>query len=132
MIIVVLPTEKSLAVSFWTFFQISRQPKWIRKNPNHQNFLLMQGYLSKLNLEFSQFLFNYTGIYLICRPWIINLKTMLLVISCHSIKNSILTSISNICILLQMQPVHKVHSYLKQSTAQNKICHLLHFYVLYS
>jgi len=42
----VLPTEKSLLVSFWTFFQISRQPRQIRKNRNHQKFLLMQEYLS--------------------------------------------------------------------------------------
>jgi len=25
-------------------FQISRQPSWIRKNRNHQKFLLMQGH----------------------------------------------------------------------------------------
>jgi len=36
----VLPTEKSLVVSFWTLFQISRQPRRIRKNRNHQKFLL--------------------------------------------------------------------------------------------
>jgi len=30
-----LPTEKSL-VSFWTFLRISRQPRRIRKNRNHQ------------------------------------------------------------------------------------------------
>jgi len=41
----VLPTEE-LIVSFWTFFQISQQPRWIRKNRNHQKFLLMQGYFS--------------------------------------------------------------------------------------
>jgi len=37
-----LPTGKRLVVSFWTFFQISRQPKRIRKNRDHQKFLLMQ------------------------------------------------------------------------------------------
>jgi len=45
-----LPTEKRLVVSFWTFFQIYQQPKQIEKNGNHQKFLLMQGYLSKVNL----------------------------------------------------------------------------------
>jgi len=30
----VLPTYKRLIVSFWTFFQISRQPQRIRKNQN--------------------------------------------------------------------------------------------------
>jgi len=47
----VLPTKKSLVVSFWTLFQISLQPRRIRKNRNHQEFLLMQGYLSKVYLE---------------------------------------------------------------------------------
>jgi len=42
----VLPTEKSLVVSFWTCFEVSRQPRRIRKNRNHQKFLLMQEYLS--------------------------------------------------------------------------------------
>jgi len=46
----VLPTKKSLEVLFWTFFQISQQPKRIWKNQNHQKILLMQGYLSKVNL----------------------------------------------------------------------------------
>jgi len=46
MLIFVLPIKKRLVVSFWTFFQISRQPRRIRKSRNHQNFLLMQGYLS--------------------------------------------------------------------------------------
>jgi len=49
----VLPTEKSLVVSCWTFFQISQQPRRIRKNRNHQKNLLIQGYLSKVNLDFS-------------------------------------------------------------------------------
>jgi len=44
----VLPTEKSLVVSIWAFFLISRQPRRIRKNRNHQKYLLMQGYLSKI------------------------------------------------------------------------------------
>jgi len=35
----VLPTENNLVVSFWTFFQISRQPRSIRKKRNHQNFV---------------------------------------------------------------------------------------------
>jgi len=35
MFILVLPTEKSLVISFWTFFQISLQPRRIRKNWNH-------------------------------------------------------------------------------------------------
>jgi len=42
MLTFVLPTEKRLVVSFWTVFQISRQPKRIRKNRDHQKFLLMQ------------------------------------------------------------------------------------------
>jgi len=49
----VLPTEKSLVVSFWTFFQISQQSRRMRKNRNHQKFLLMQWYLSEVNLVFS-------------------------------------------------------------------------------
>jgi len=51
----VLPTEKRLVVSFWTFFQISQQLRQIRKNRDHQKFLLMQGYLSKVKLQFSYF-----------------------------------------------------------------------------
>jgi len=39
-------TQKNLVVSLWTCFEISQQPRWIRKNRNHQKFLLMQGYLS--------------------------------------------------------------------------------------
>jgi len=42
----VLPTEKSLVVSFWTSFQNSRQPRRIRRNWHYQKILLMQGYLS--------------------------------------------------------------------------------------
>jgi len=53
-----VPTEKSLVVSFWKLFQISRQTRRIRKNRDHQKVLLMQGYLSKINLEFSYFSFN--------------------------------------------------------------------------
>jgi len=34
----VLPTEKSLVVTFWTFFEISRQPRRIRRNRNNQKF----------------------------------------------------------------------------------------------
>jgi len=48
----VLPTEKRLVVSFWTFFQISQQPRHIRKNRDQQKLLLMQGYLSTLKLQF--------------------------------------------------------------------------------
>jgi len=33
------------------FFQISVQPQRIRINRNHQNFMLMQGYLSEIELE---------------------------------------------------------------------------------
>jgi len=33
----VFPTEKSLVVLFWRFFEISRQPRRIRKNQNYQN-----------------------------------------------------------------------------------------------
>jgi len=33
-----LPTEKCLIVLFWTFFQISLQPRRIRKNRNHKKF----------------------------------------------------------------------------------------------
>jgi len=46
----VLPTEKSLVVSFWAFLKISQKPRRVRKNQNHQKFLLMQGNLSKVNL----------------------------------------------------------------------------------
>jgi len=49
----VLPTENSLVISFWTFFQISRQPGRIKMNRNHQKFLLMQEYLSKVKMQFS-------------------------------------------------------------------------------
>jgi len=38
MLISELPTEKSLVVSFWIFFQISWQPRRIRKNRNHERF----------------------------------------------------------------------------------------------
>jgi len=48
----VLPTEKSLVTSFGPFFQISQQPRRIRKNRDKQKFLLMQGYLSKVKLHF--------------------------------------------------------------------------------
>jgi len=34
-------------------FHISQQSRQIRKNQNHQKFLLMQRYLSQLNLDFS-------------------------------------------------------------------------------
>jgi len=34
----VLPIEKSLVVSFWTFFEMSWQPRRIRKNQDHHNF----------------------------------------------------------------------------------------------
>jgi len=47
MLIFVLSTEKRLVVSFWTFFLISRQPRRIRKNRDHEKIMLMQGYLSK-------------------------------------------------------------------------------------
>jgi len=49
----VLPTEKCLVTSFWFIFQISRLPRLIRKNRDYQKFLLMQGYLSKVKLQFS-------------------------------------------------------------------------------
>jgi len=39
----VLPTEKRLVVTFWTFFQVSRQPRRIRKNRNRQNFYWCRG-----------------------------------------------------------------------------------------
>jgi len=42
----VLPTEKSLVVSFWIFFQISWQTRRMIKYWSRQKFLLMQGYLS--------------------------------------------------------------------------------------
>jgi len=35
MLTFVLPAEKRLLVLFWTFFQLSRQPRRIRKNWNH-------------------------------------------------------------------------------------------------
>jgi len=50
----VLPTEKCLLTSFWSL-QISRQSRRIRKSRDHQKFLLMQGYLSKVKLQFSLF-----------------------------------------------------------------------------
>jgi len=47
MLIFVLPTEKSLVVSYiLNMLQIFQQPRQIGKNRNHQKFLLMQGYLS--------------------------------------------------------------------------------------
>jgi len=49
----VLPTEKGLVTLFWSIFQIFQQPKQIRKNRDHQKFSLMQGYLSKVKLQFS-------------------------------------------------------------------------------
>jgi len=36
----VLPTEKRLVTSFWSIFQISRQPRRIWENRDHQKFLL--------------------------------------------------------------------------------------------
>jgi len=39
----VLPTEKSLVVSFWTFFQISRQPRQIKRTKNTKNFCWCRG-----------------------------------------------------------------------------------------
>jgi len=51
-----LPTEKRLVVSFWTFFKYlgnQGELERIRKNRNHQNFLLMQECLSKVNLDYS-------------------------------------------------------------------------------
>jgi len=36
MLIFALPTKKRLIVSFWTFFQISRQSRRIRNNRDHQ------------------------------------------------------------------------------------------------
>jgi len=52
----VLPTEKSLVISFWTFFQIFGQPRRIRKNRKPPKMFVDAGvysYLSKVNLEFS-------------------------------------------------------------------------------
>jgi len=43
----VLPIEKRLVVSFWTFFQSSRQPKRIRKNRDHQKFYWCRGIFLK-------------------------------------------------------------------------------------
>jgi len=40
MLTFVLPTEKRSVVSVWTFFQISRQSRRIRKNRDHKKFLL--------------------------------------------------------------------------------------------
>jgi len=48
----VLPTEKCLVTSFSSKFQIYRQPRRIRNNRDHQKFLLMQGYLSKVKFQF--------------------------------------------------------------------------------
>jgi len=50
MLKVLTETENNVVVSFRTFFQISLQPRRIKKNQNHQKILLMQGYLSKVNL----------------------------------------------------------------------------------
>jgi len=47
----VLPTEKSLVVSFWTFFKfLGNQGELERTEAT--TFLLMQGYLSKVILQF--------------------------------------------------------------------------------
>jgi len=45
MLTFVLPLKKHLVpvVSFWTFFQISRQPRRIGKNWTHQNFYWCRG-----------------------------------------------------------------------------------------
>jgi len=58
MLTFVLPTEERLVVSFGHFFQISLQSRRIRKNRDHQKFLLMQGYLSKVKQQISKFPFN--------------------------------------------------------------------------
>jgi len=49
----VLPTKKRLVDCSFVLdiFQISWQPRRIRKNRNHQNFLLMQGYFSKVSVR---------------------------------------------------------------------------------
>jgi len=58
MFIFVLPTKKRWLVSFWTCFQISRQPQRIRHGRNYQKILLVQGFLSKVKLDNPLFCFN--------------------------------------------------------------------------
>jgi len=36
----VLPTENCVVSSFWSIYEISRQPRRIRKNWDHQNFFV--------------------------------------------------------------------------------------------
>jgi len=50
MLIFVLPTEKRLVVSFWTYFQISQQPQRIRKKMKPPKIVIDAGHLSKTKL----------------------------------------------------------------------------------
>jgi len=43
----VLPTEKCLVTSFWSIYKISRQPRRIRKNRDHQKFFWCRGIFVK-------------------------------------------------------------------------------------
>jgi len=53
MLVVVLPTKMRSEVSFWTFFQISRQPRRIRNNQDNLKILS----LSVVNLNYTFFPF---------------------------------------------------------------------------
>jgi len=49
MLIFVLPTKKRLVISFWIFFQISRQPQRIRRKRTTKNFCWCRGIFLKQN-----------------------------------------------------------------------------------
>jgi len=60
MLIVVLPNKKAISKNIFSntslsrfghVFKLSRQPQRIRKSRSHQNYLLVQEYLSKLKLD---------------------------------------------------------------------------------
>jgi len=46
----VLPTENSLVISFWTFLKFLGNQGELETTETTKFFLLMQGYLSKVNL----------------------------------------------------------------------------------
>jgi len=49
----VLPTEKRLVVSFWIFFKYLSNQGELERTEITNKILLMQGYLSQVNLDFS-------------------------------------------------------------------------------